>query len=155
MAGEVLFYHLTRRTLEQTAPELLEKSLERGWRVAFRLGSRERLEAMDGWLWTYREESFLPHGTAAEPHPERQPVYLTLGTETPNDPQALFLADGAEAAPEEIARFTRVVTLFDGADDAAVAQARAFWRAVVAAGARARYWAEGPDGRWTQRAESG
>ena len=30
---EVLFYHLQNMTLESVLPPLLEKSLERGWRV--------------------------------------------------------------------------------------------------------------------------
>ena len=28
---EIRFYHLTRKTLEQVLPELLEKTLARGW----------------------------------------------------------------------------------------------------------------------------
>ena len=149
------FYHLTRRTLDSTAPELLEKCLERGWRGVLRLGGAERLAALDGWLWTWREDSFLPHGGPADPFPERQPIYLTAGDETPNAPSALMLADGAEATEAEIARLERVMTLFDGRDEAAVEAARGFWRRVVAAGATARYWAEGPEGRFSERARSG
>ncbi len=154
MPGEVYFYHLRRRTLDSLAPDLLEKSLERGWRVTLRAGGAERLAALDAWLWTYRDDSFLPHGGAGDPHPDRQPVYLTAGDETPNDPHALMLIDGAEANETEIRRLERVMTLFDGQDEAAVQAARGFWRRVVAAGAAAQYWAEGPDGRFAKKAES-
>ena len=44
---DVLFYHLTESTLEEALPPLVEKSLERGWRVAIQTGSRERCEALD------------------------------------------------------------------------------------------------------------
>jgi DNA polymerase-3 subunit chi len=155
MAGEALFYHLTVRPLQAAAPELLEKCLERGWRVTFRFGGRERMEAMSAHLWTWRDESFLPHGDPSDGHAARQPVYLTDGPETPNAPDLLFLADGAEAGADEFGRFLRVVNLFDGTDDDAVAQARAQWKAAEAAGCRCVYWAQDDGGRWIKRAEKG
>ena len=33
--------------------------LEKGWRVAVQARSEERLDALDSWLWTYSDESFL------------------------------------------------------------------------------------------------
>ena len=60
---EILFYHLQRQPLERVLPALLEKSLERGWRVVVQGSSEERLEALDAQLWTFRDDSFLPHGT--------------------------------------------------------------------------------------------
>src|ERR1700685_1928225 len=70
---EVLFYHLQDMTLENVLPPLLEKSIERGWRVAVQSTSEERADALDAHLWTYREDSFLPHSTwrvaDADDHP--------------------------------------------------------------------------------------
>ncbi len=60
---EILFYHMQRQPLEAVLPSLLEKSLERRWRVAIQAASEERLQALDDHLWTFSEESFLPHGT--------------------------------------------------------------------------------------------
>src|SRR6185437_734858 len=57
---EVLFYHLQDMTLENVLPPLLEKSLERGWRVVVQSSSEERADALDAHLWTYRDDSFLP-----------------------------------------------------------------------------------------------
>ena len=62
---EICFYHLERQPLERVLPQLLEKSLERGWRVVVQAASEERVEALDAHLWTYRDDSFLPHGTGA------------------------------------------------------------------------------------------
>lgn len=153
--GEVLFYHLTTRPLEHAAPAILEKCVERGWRTVLRCGSKERAEALNRQLWTYREDSFLPHGMAGDGDPARQPVYLTAGEETPNDPEVLILADGAEARAEEMGRYMRALLLFDGHDDEAVAAARAAWKAVKDAGLKAVYWAQTDAGGWEKRAESG
>jgi DNA polymerase-3 subunit chi len=49
---EVLFYHLQDMLLENVLPPLLEKSLERGWRVVVQSTSEERADALDAHLWT-------------------------------------------------------------------------------------------------------
>ncbi len=152
--AEVLFYHLTATPLEAALPELLERSLARGWRVVLRCGSQAGLAAIDAMLWTYREDAFLPHGTAGMGHAALQPIYLTLGEENPAAAQVLMLVDGARATPAEMAGLERTCLLFDGNDPAAVETARADWRAVTAAALPAKYWAR-EMGRWVQKAASG
>ena len=61
---ELRFYHLQDQPIERVLPQLLEISLARGWRVVVQAASEERVEALDAHLWTYRDDSFLPHGTA-------------------------------------------------------------------------------------------
>src|SRR5579863_5021192 len=124
---EVWFYHLERTSLDQALPELLEKTLARDWRALVRSPSAERIEHLDGWLWSYRDDSFLPHGTRAEPMAERQPVLITSDADNPNGADVLFLIDGAEAG--DISPYRRCILLFDGRDEAAVTEARRRWSA--------------------------
>ncbi|TDT96446.1 DNA polymerase III chi subunit [Azorhizobium sp. AG788] len=147
---EVLFYHLERRPLEHALPVLLEKSLERGWRCVVQAGSPERRDALDAHLWTYNDASFLPHGTDAQPRPERQPVLLTLDEANPNDAQVRFLVDGARLA--DASPYVRVVHMFDGRDETAVAAARERWREAKAAGYTLTYWQQDENGRWVRKA---
>ena len=130
--AEVLFYHLERQPLDRVLPELLEKCLQRDWRAVVQLGSEERLEALDSHLWTYRDDAFLPHGTAADGHVEAQPVYLTDGEENPNGAVVRFLVD--RASPPDLTPYQRGVFLFDGQDPEAVADARRHWKAMKEAG---------------------
>lgn len=149
-ATEILFYHLERAPLERVLPELLEKSLERGWRAVVQAGTQERLEALDTALWTFREDSFLPHGTASDGRPERQPVYLTTEDSNPNNAQIRFLVDSAEAG--DLAGYARAVFLFDGRSEEAVANARAQWTAAKQAGYAVTYWQQNERGKWEKKA---
>jgi DNA polymerase III subunit chi len=151
--AEVLFYHLTASPVEQALPELLERALARGWRAIVRCGSAPALEMLDARLWTWRDDAFLPHGTAAMGHAARQPIWLTCGDENPNGAQLLMLVAGARAVPAEAAAFERVCLLFEAADAEALAAARDDWRAVTAAGLPARYWAQ-EAGRWVEKARA-
>jgi DNA polymerase-3 subunit chi len=147
---EVLFYHLEQQTLEKVLPTLVEKTLERGWRAVVQAGSQERLAAIDLALWTYKEDSFLAHGTAKEGYAAEQPVYLTTTGETPNGAGVRFLVDGAEA--ESFTGFVRIVYLFDGNDTDAVKVARGQWTVAKNAGCPVTYWQQSPTGKWERKA---
>jgi DNA polymerase-3 subunit chi len=151
---EVLFYHLERRALEDTLPSLLEKTGERGWRANVRVGSAERMEVLDKHLWTYSEQSFLAHGTAAEGHGARQPIFLTTEDDNPNNAEVLFLVDGASVeswGDSAAAKFRRIVMLFDGREGEALSLARAAWKNAKEAGHDVTYWKESTDGKWEKQ----
>lgn len=150
MACEVWFYHLERSALDQVLPELLDRTVQRGWKAIVRSPQADRIEHLDGFLWSYRDESFLAHGRADEPFAERQPVLLSTDLDNPNDAQALFLIDGAE--PGSLDGYERCLVLFDGRDDAAVAQARGRWKGFKALGLPVSYWQQGAERGWEKKA---
>ena len=148
---EILFYHLQGQKLEGVLPTLLEKSLERGWRVVVQGASEERIEALDAHLWTYRDDGFLPHGTWREQDSAAQPVLLTLTDSNPNAANVRFLIEGAPL-PADAEAYQRIVLLFDGDDEDAVAAARAHWTDAKAKGFDATYWQPDDSGRWVKKA---
>jgi len=147
---EVWFYHLQGQSLEGVLPNLLERSLERGWRVVVQASSEERIEALDAHLWTYRDESFLPHGTWRESEATSQPVLLTVQDHNPNAANVRFLVEGADI-PADAAEYQRLVLLFDGNDDEAVAAARQRWTVAKEAGHEVTYWQQDQQGRWVRK----
>jgi DNA polymerase-3 subunit chi len=146
---EVLFYHLQNQPLEKVLPGLLLRCIERGWKVVVQAGSEERRDSIDSTLWTFSEESFLPHGTRKDGDPARQPIYLTTLEENPNDAAVRFLVD--RASPPAIEGYARVVFLFDGGDPEALVEARTHWRTVTSAGLTATYWQQDDAGRWVKK----
>lgn len=147
---ELWFYHLERSELDRALGPLLEKCLQRGWRALVRTGSAARMEELDASLWTYRDDSFLPHGRDGEGDPARQPVLITMGAGNPNGAQALFLVDGA--APGDLSGFARACLIFDGRDEAALDSARSRWKQAKEAGVIASYWRESAAGKWEKQA---
>jgi DNA polymerase-3 subunit chi len=141
---EVRFYHLQCNTLEQTLPKLLEKTLERGWRAVVIAGSPNRVEALNGILWTNTREGFLPHGSKMDGYPEDD--------ENPNAANVLFLIDGVDS--DKIADFDLCCEMFDGRDDVAVAGARDHWKLRKEAGFDLTYWQQTDRGAWEKKAES-
>lgn len=152
---DVYFYHLETRSLEDALPELLERALARGWRSLVRLGSPERARAIDAHLWTYRDDSFLPHGLANEAQAAAHPVLISLDGQNLNSAQVCFLADGALPSDwSALAQdsYQRAALIFEGRDPEAVEIARVQWRAVKTAGLLAQYWQQSPVGKWEKKA---
>ncbi len=147
---EVLFYHLQDMTLESVLPALLEKSLQRGWRVVVQAGSDERTAALDAHLWTYRDDSFLPHATAQVADAAQQPIVLTAAEGNPNGAQVRFLVDNA-ALPADAGSYERMVLVFNGDDAEALARARAAWTDGKSRGFDVTYWQADDSGRWRRR----
>lgn len=147
---EVHFYHLQRQPLERALPVLIEKCIERGWRCVVQAASPERIDALDQLLWTYREDSFLAHGTDREDNAAEQPVLLTTREDNPNGSNVRFLVDGATAG--DLASYERAIYLFDGNDPDAVDVARDQWKEAQGEGFQTIYWQQDADGRWQKKA---
>ena len=148
---EILFYHLKGQALEQVLPSLLQKSLQRGWRVVVQAASEERVEALDAHLWTWRDDVFLPHGTWREAEAAAQPILLTMTDDNPNGANVRFLVDGVPM-PAEPAGYERVILLFDGDDPDARETARSRWSEAKTAGFAVTYWQSDENGVWRRQA---
>jgi DNA polymerase-3 subunit chi len=148
---EILFFHLQSRPLEQVLPTILDRAVSRGQKVVVEVSSQERLSALDDHLWSYSDESFLPHVTDAEADAATNPVVLTTRAHNPNAASVRICAEGVRI-PDALADYERVVLIFDGDDPDALAGAREDWKKVRAAGANASYWQQDDSGRWEKKA---
>ncbi len=151
---EVLFYHLTEHTLERALPGLLEKCLEREWKVVVQTGSEERRDSLDTHLWAYRDDGFLPHAAEGalpqDTKEDEHPLWLTTAQDNPNHANVRFMVDGAE--PPDLTPYTRAIYMFEGHDNDAVAHARIRWKAEKEAGHDITYWQQNINGGWEKKA---
>jgi DNA polymerase-3 subunit chi len=138
------FYHLTRTALAPALAALLGRTLAAGEKALVLCADEARVAALDEALWTAPNPDWLPHGTAATPHPEWQPVFLTAEEQNPAGAKYLFLTGGT--APANPAAYTRIFDLFDGNNEAETAAARTRWTTAKAAGHEMTYWKQGDAG---------
>lgn len=147
---EVLFYHLQHQPLDAVLPGLLEKCLERQWRAVVQGRDRERIDALNDSLWSYRDDAFLPHGIVGGKHDAAQPILLTDGPGNANEATVRFLVDRAD--PPDLNPYQRAVFIFDGNDEEALADARLRWKEMKAAGHEVTYWQQSERGGWVKKA---
>lgn len=147
---EVLFYHLTEKTLADILPGLLEKCEQKGWRCVVQVGNQTALDVLDMVLWKQKPDSFLPHSKVDDENSKDQPIWLTLGTKNPNGAQIRFMVDGA--TPPDLSDYERGVYIFDGHNEAALAHARGRWKVEKSAGHAVTYWQQNGNGGWEKKA---
>ena len=147
---EVLFYHLQNQAAESVLPPLLERSLARGWKVVVQTASEERADAIDAHLWTYSDDSFLPHGTWRDRDAAEQPIVVAVTADNPNGASVRFLID-CDMLPEDSAAYERLVLVFNGDDDDALQAARGIWTKAKSHGFDVTYWQPDEQGRWQRK----
>lgn len=143
--AEWWFYHIERGSLDAAIAPLIEKCLERKWRVVV-AGHEDTVERLDRALWTFRDDSFVPHGRARA-DAERHPVLLSTEAVPTNGAKVAVLLDGSDA---DASLFERVMVVFDGQDETARAKARQQFKAATDAGAAARYFQQEKSG-WAEK----
>jgi DNA polymerase-3 subunit chi len=149
----IQFYHLRSTSRERAVPKLMEKALASGARVVVMAASDSALKAMSEALWTNDADSFLPHGTVREPHAAEQPIILTVADENPNNADILCVLDGV--SPASLPTYSKVLDVFDGSDDSAVAAARQRWTRYKDEGHKLQYVKQQQGGGWKIEAEAG
>jgi DNA polymerase-3 subunit chi len=116
MTDRVDFYVLGTPTPKQRltfACRLIEKAYMRGLRVAVLSASAEEAQALDELLWTFNDQSFVPHALCAEEaSPDAHtPVHLSTGLG--DSASADLLVNLSDRLPARLERFARVAEIID------------------------------------------
>ena len=146
MTATIQFYHLLSTSRERAVPKLMEKVLGSGSKAVMIASSDSMLKTISDALWSNDPASFLPHGTARDGYATEQPIYLTLVDENPAGADILCVLDGS--LPESAASYTKLLDVFDGANDAEVKSARERWAHYKAKGYALQYVKQQPGGGW-------
>ena len=129
-------------------PKLLEKAYAGGFRSLVLTESEDQAETLNQLLWSYNQDSFLPHGTARDGNADKQPVYLTAEAENPNQANLLMVTDGSQL--DDFSEFDRVLDIFDGRDETATTAARTRWKAYKDTGHDLSYIKQNTEGGWNK-----
>lgn len=145
------FYHLQKAPLEQVLPKLCEKAYATGKRIKILVGNDERVEFLNSLLWTYSEESFLPHGSKKDGFASEQPIFLSSTEDNENNAELLILVDGAMPGIDVLKTYERVLNIFDGNDDISLNNSRDYWKMIKSTDGELHYWQQKDNGSFEQK----
>ena len=112
---EINFYKITRSSVEKLLPRLLEKIIQEGSMVNFLFKNQNRLEYIDDFLWTYSNESFIPHYVDDSNYINVHPILLSLSENINNNADVFVTIEGY--LPENIEKYKKIIDIIDGKDD--------------------------------------
>ena len=114
---QIIFYSTAPLQVEKTLFTLLEKSLEKRNKSLLLFKDKEKCLSINEQLWTYKQNSFLPHISEDDQIYNNidVPVYLSTKNENPFKAELLFSIDGF--LPDNIDHFERVIIIIDVNDE--------------------------------------
>jgi DNA polymerase III subunit chi len=148
---EIRFFHLEQRAPALALPALVQEAYAQRLKIIIEAPDDNLLNNLDESLWTFDEESFLPHAIGNDDMQSRQPILLTKENYNSNGAEVRFLLGGANARSSLVASptpYAQIVILFNGSDEQEVAAARAQWTELKAAGRTISYWRQDATGVW-------
>jgi DNA polymerase-3 subunit chi len=107
------------------ACRIADKARTAGHRVVVHTRSAEEARHMDRLLWTFQEQSFLPHGLLGEAVPAINPVLIGDAEQAPEEHEVLI--NLAMETPTFFSRFERLAECVDN-DDVARSASRERYR---------------------------
>ena len=153
MMTDIRFYHMTRQSLDEVLPHIVEKAYagaqKKGQTIRIQMENAGETEIMSKRLWSFKQQSFLPHGTAKDGQAERQPIWLNDNEDNLNKAETLFLTQGQTC--EDLSSYDLVCEMLNGHDDGMMTAARARWKTYKEQGHNLTYWYQDADKGWIKK----
>lgn len=73
---ELRFYHFIKNDLRKNIALLLEKILQKDYKVFFLVANDIEIEEYDRYLWTFHPDKFLAHGISNGEFDDKQPILI-------------------------------------------------------------------------------
>jgi DNA polymerase-3 subunit chi len=130
---EVLFVEVTANRLEMRACEIAERVYLRGDRLQISAADQPQADRIDDLLWTFRPDSFVPHGfPRGDKDGFSPPVVISIGEEKIPGFESLLMLNYCPV--ETVGQFSRVIHLVVADSLERLEASRRYWTQLKDAG---------------------
>jgi len=147
---EILFYKTLPLEVEKTFYSLVEKSNEKGLISVAIFNNEEKLDLINDFLWTNKQDSFLPHVKRSDEIVTdfSIPLYLTTEEENPYNAEILFSIDGY--IPKKIDSWERLIFIADPNDNALLEKYKKFYETIKRDFKKINFYKKTENGKWAE-----
>jgi len=130
---EVIFVEVTLSRMEIRACEIAEENYAQGRKLQIIAVDQEQAERLDDLLWTFKPDSFVPHGLWVGPPAEaEQPVVITTRKEKLAGLDSLLMMGYSEV--DLVSRFSQAFHLVVPDNQERLDTSRRYWTLLKDAG---------------------
>ena len=91
------------------ACQLIEKAYHKQQKIYVQTSSSKEAEYMDGLLWTFRDDSFLPHSLNSQERDQSPPILIGFDLAPSHDPDVLV--NLCQEIPAFYTQFNRIIEI--------------------------------------------
>jgi DNA polymerase-3 subunit chi len=143
---EIRFYHVQKLEKDAAIPALVSKAYDSGYRIVVLTESEQQTKKINELLWTWKDDSFLPHGTDKDEKPEDHPIWISSKNKNPNNATMVLLT--APALETSLDDYELCCIMIDGQKPDDIEKGRIKWKELKEKGASLSYWQQENTGTW-------
>ena len=137
---EFFFYNITSRDFFKDSAILIEKLFKQGMKVLILCPDDEVTSFFDDFLWSFKEESFIPHTVLDRDSSQLETIIISKKQLSMESFKTLIVLKGSIVNTDYCNGFEKTYYFFDDNNDNEKKSARTLWRESVKLGTKCKYW---------------
>ena len=137
---EFFFYNIAARDFFKDSAILTEKLFKQGIKVLILCPDDEVTTFFDDFLWSFKEESFIPHKVFDRDNNQLEAIIMSKEQIFMEDFKTLIVLKGSMVDTDYCNRFEKTYYFFDDNNNNEKKLARRLWLEAVKLGTKCKYW---------------
>ena len=146
--SEIYFYNTSSRDFLRDITLLIERLYLLEHKVIVLCPDNNVSAIVDDYLWSYKDESFLPHSIADQDHSELDSIIISSHQLNLDFYKILIVFKGSSISFDYSNNFEKVYYFFDDNSNDEREIARTLWKEAKKSGTKCKYW-QVQENKWT------
>ena len=137
---KAFFYNSSHRDVVRDIAWLTENIFKKNNRIVIFCTDHETAEVVDDFIWSYRDDSFIPHSIKKHRETSLDPILVTTDLDGGYEHNVLVALNGVLIKENDWQRFTKIYYFFDDQDSEEKETARSMWKSFSSLDVNCKYW---------------
>ena len=137
---KAFFYNMSHRDVVADIAWLAENIFKKNNRIIIFCTDQETTEVVDDFLWSTRDDSFIPHSKKKDGKDTFDPILVTADLDGSYDHNVLLALNGVLIKEKDRERFAKIYYFFDDQDTKEKENARSMWKSFSSLNIDCKYW---------------
>ena len=137
---KAFFYNVSHRDVVADIAWLAENIFKKNNRIVIFCTDQETTEVVDDFLWSTRDDSFIPHSKKKDGKDTFDPILVTADLDGSYEHNVLLALNGVLIKEKDWQRFAKIYYFFDDQDIKEKENARSMWKSFSFLNIDCKYW---------------
>ena len=137
---KAFFYNVSHRDVVADIAWLAENIFKKNNRIVIFCTDQETTEVVDDFLWSTRDDSFIPHSKKRDGKDTLDPILVTADLDGSYEHNVLLALNGVLIKEKYWQRFAKIYYFFDDQDIKEKENARSMWKSFSSLNIDCKYW---------------
>ncbi len=137
---KAFFYNSSHRDVVRDITWLTENIFKKRNRIVIFCTDQETAEVVDDFIWSYGDDSFIPHSIKKYRETSLDPILVTTDLDGGYEHNVLVALNGVLIKENDWQRFTKIYYFFDNQDIEEKENARSMWKSFSSLEVNCKYW---------------